>query len=217
MQQELAKLKNTGTVAEKILNYNAANRAVAILCNHQKTVTKNYEANLEKQDYRIKGLVYQVWRYKQMILALEPKRKKKEAEYFARPVDLDDEWVKEHHKFLAQQEREKHEKKFAKDNEKLLAEGGRELDASVLKEKLKEVNELEKKFKKEEKTGKVEPEGKGPTVEKYEIAIQKLEERIEAMSTQMQDKEDNKTVALGTSKIVSFWIYLGSLKCMHVC
>ena len=57
-------------------------------------------------------------------------------------------------------------KKFEKDNEKLAAEGEKEMKASELEERLKAAKELEKKFNKENKTGKVEAEGKGPTVEK---------------------------------------------------
>lgn len=203
MQQELAKLENTGTVAEKHLKYNAANRAVAILCNHQRTVTKGHETSMEKTENKLKGMKYQQARMKKMILALEPKRKKKDPEFFAPDPDLDDEWIKEHQEWLVQQEREKIEKKFKRENEKLVAEGQKELKASVLKERMQEADALAKKFKQENKSGKVEPEGRGPTVEKFEAAIKKLEERIQALDMQMRDKEDNKTVALGTSKIVS--------------
>lgn len=49
MEQEL--LKNTpkkGTVAEKVLAYNRANRLVAVLCNHQKAVGKGHAGSMEK-------------------------------------------------------------------------------------------------------------------------------------------------------------------------
>lgn len=75
------------------------------------------------------------------------------------------------------------------------------MKAKELENRLEVVKDMEKKFNKENKTGKVEAEGKGPTVEKLENAIQKLEQRIETMELQAQDKEDNKEVALGTSKI----------------
>jgi hypothetical protein len=61
---------------------------------------------------------------------------------------------------------------------------------------------MEKKFAKENKTGKVEPEGKGPTIDRLEGNIEKLDQRIATMSLQAEDKESNKEVALGTSKIV---------------
>jgi len=68
---------------------------------------------------------------------------------------------------------------------------------------LEAADELEKKFKKENKTKKIEAEGKGPSVEKCEASIKKLDERITAMRLQAEDREGNKEVALGTSKIVS--------------
>ena len=73
-----------------------------------------------------------------------------------------------------------------------------------LKERLHAVKELEQKFKKENKTKKVEAEGRGPTVEKFIAAIGKLDERIKTLETQAEDRDGNKEVALGTSKIVSF-------------
>lgn len=138
-----------------------------------------------------------------MIFDVEPKQKKKKgAEWFELDKDLDQEWILEHQAFLVQEQRTKIEKKFQKDNEKLLADGQKEMKTKELTEKLSIADDLEKKFKKENKTKKVEPEGKGPSVEKYESAIQKLDERIATMRLQAEDREGNKEVALGTSKIV---------------
>lgn len=138
-----------------------------------------------------------------MMLDVDPKLKKKRgAEYFERPEDLDDEWVKEHQEALVEEQRQKIQKKFEKDNEKLRAEGEKEMKEKELKERLEAADELAAKFKKENKTGKVEAEGKGPTVEKLEANVDKLNQRIETMKIQMEDKEGNKEVALGTSKIV---------------
>ncbi|KAJ5545676.1 hypothetical protein N7494_003261 [Penicillium frequentans] len=111
------------------------------------------------------------------------------------------EWIKEHQAYLLEEQTQKIKKKFEKDNEKRVADGEKEMKVTELNERLEPVKEMEKKFNKENKTGKVEAEGKGPTVEKIEAAITKLEQRVETMSLQAQDKEDNKEVALGTSKI----------------
>jgi DNA topoisomerase-1 len=139
-----------------------------------------------------------------MMIDIDPKMKKKKGvEYFERPEDLDDEWVKQHINSLVEEQRTKITKKFEKDNEKLKANGEKELKTKELNERLEAVIELEKKMKKEHKTGKVEAEGKGPTVEKMEANIDKIEQRIETSKIQMEDKEGNKEVALGTSKIVS--------------
>lgn len=217
----LKEMNATGSIPEKVKAYNDANRRVAILCNHKRTVTAGHANQMEKMGERvslasilvnwfrrltfvqqIKGLRYQKWRLKQMMLDLDPSlKKKKGASFFELDEDLDKEWIKEHQAFLMEEQTQKITKKFEKDNEKLAAEGEKQMKATELEERLKVVKEMEKKFNKENKTGKVEAEGKGPTVERFENSITKLDQRVETMSLQAQDKEDNKEVALGTSKI----------------
>ncbi|KAI2944201.1 hypothetical protein CBS63078_203 [Aspergillus niger] len=202
MSTLLKDMKATGNIAEKVKAYNDANRKVAILCNHKRTVAASHANQMEKMSERIKGLRYQRWRLKQQMLDLEPSlKKKKGAKYFEMDEDMDLEWVKEHQAFLVEEQRQKIQKKFEKDNEKLAAEGEKEMKATELESRLQAAKDLEKKFNKENKTGKVEAEGKAPTVDKIEAAITKLEQRIETMELQAQDKEENKEVALGTSKI----------------
>lgn len=190
--------------AEKIKLYNDCNREVAILCNHKRTVGAAHETQMEKLNDRIKGLKYQKWRTKMMMLDVDPKMKKKKgAEFFELDPDLDETWIHEHQAFLVEEERKKITKKFEKENEKRVAEKERPLPEKELKERLKAANELEAKFKKENKSKKVEAEGKSPTIEKLENSVKKLEERIQTLQLQSADREGNKEVALGTSKIVS--------------
>lgn len=138
-----------------------------------------------------------------MMLSLDPSLKKKKGEdYFKRDEDLTDEWVKEHQEFLIEEQRQKITKKFEKENEKRAAEGEKEMKPEELEDRLKVLDEMRKKFEKENKTGKVEVEGRGQTLEKLENNVLKLEQRIETMKLQAEDKENNKEVALGTSKIV---------------
>jgi len=204
MANLLRDMKSHGTVAEKMKDYNDANREVAILCNHKRTVTAGHGAQMEKLGDRVKGLKYQKWRLKQMMIDVDSKIKKKNgAEYFELDEDLDQEWIKEHQEYLVEEQRQKIEKKFAKDNEKLAAEGQPELKKKELQERLSVAEELADKFKKENKSGKVEAEGKGPTIEKLEANVTKVEQRIATMLLQAEDKEANKEVALGTSKIVN--------------
>lgn len=208
MSKLLQEMKSAGSVAEKIVDYNEANRKVAILCNHKRTIAAGHEGQMEKLADRIKGLKYQKWRVKQMMLDLDPKiKKKKEKEegegYFELDEELDMEWIHEHQEFLVDEQRQKIEKKFNKENEKLKSEGGTEMKHKELEERLEDADELAKKYKKENKTGKVEAEGKGPTIERCENNLQKLDQRLNTMLFQAKDKENNKEVALGTSKIVS--------------
>ncbi|KAL8909384.1 MAG: hypothetical protein Q9207_000219 [Kuettlingeria erythrocarpa] len=204
MSSVLRSMKSTGTIPEKIKDYNDANRKVAILCNHKRTVTAGHGAQMEKLGDRIKGLKYQKWRLKQMMLDLDPKLRKKYTkgpEFFDLDEDLDQGWIEEHQTYLVEELRQKIEKKFAKENEKRKADGEAEMKQKELGERLVPADELAKKFKKENKTNKVEAEGKSPSVEKFEKDLDKLDQRILTMSFQAEDKENNKEVALGTSKI----------------
>ncbi|KAL2823161.1 hypothetical protein BDW59DRAFT_149020 [Aspergillus cavernicola] len=202
MSTLLRDMTATGTNAEKVKAYNDANRKVAILCNHKRTVGATHANAMEKMSERIKGQRYQKWRLKQMMLDLDATlKKKKGAKFFELDEDIDNEWIKEHQAFLVEEQRQKIKKKFEKDNEKLAADGEKEMKASELESRLETVKDMEKKFNKENKTGKVEAEGRGPSVEKLEGAVTKLQQRVENMEVQAQDKEDNKEVALGTSKI----------------
>lgn len=203
MSTLLKELKaSKASIQEKIKLYNDCNRKVAILCNHKRTVGAGHEGQMAKLTDRIKGLKYQKWRIKHMMLDIDPKQKKKRgAEYFELDDDLTQEWIEEHQTFLVEEQRTKITKKFEKDNEKLAAEREKEMKPKDLKERLEAADELAKKFKKENKTKKVEAEGKGPTVEKFEAQIVKIDQRINTMNLQAEDREGNKEVALGTSKI----------------
>ncbi|KAF2164172.1 hypothetical protein M409DRAFT_25518 [Zasmidium cellare ATCC 36951] len=193
---------HTLSIADKVKSYNDANRKVAILCNHKRTVAATHAQTMEKMEEKINGLRYQQYRVKQMMLALEPKLKKKKPEgFFDLPKGIDKEWQQRHHDALVEEQRTKIQKKFDKENEKLEADGEKPMKAKELEERMEVADALEKKLKQEFKKGKVEPEGKGASVDKYEKDLDKLDTRIATMKTQSEDRENNKEVALGTSKI----------------
>ena len=203
MSNLLQDMKSSGSIPEKIKDYNEANRKVAILCNHKRTVAAGHDTQMEKLGDRIKGLKYQKWRVKQMMLDVDPKiKKKKGAEFFELDEDLDQQWIQEHQNFLVEELGQKITKKFEKENEKLKADGAKEMKHKELTERLEAADDLAKKFKQENKKNKVEAEGKGPTIEKLEGNLEKLDQRVATMLVQAEDKESNKEVALGTSKIV---------------
>merc|ERR1712240_377334 len=121
LQQQLDDLTDKDdNLAAKMLSYNRANRAVAILCNHQRAVPKTHDKAMENLDQKLEA--------------------KAEA-------------IKKAEKEL------KHLKKAAKS-------GG-------------DKGEYEKKKK----------------------AVQKLLEQMEKLEIQKTDKHENKTIALGTSKL----------------
>ena len=56
LERELEKLKDDDTemtVDEKMLFYNRANREVAILCNHQRSVSKSFGEQMGKLDEKV--------------------------------------------------------------------------------------------------------------------------------------------------------------------
>lgn len=53
MGRLLKEMKPTGTVSEKVKAYNDANRKVAILCNHKRTVGASHANQMEKMSERV--------------------------------------------------------------------------------------------------------------------------------------------------------------------
>lgn len=201
MQDQLDLIPNEGTVAEKMLRYNAANRTVAILCNHQRTVTKGHATSVQKATERIEELEWQKVRYKRAILQLDKTERKKNPKFFEEIDDLTKEEESTIHKRIIEREREKYHKKFQRENDKKRFDKEQPLDESELKKWLEKVDELENTYEKESDTGIIQLRESLQDVDKLKLQIEKLEKRITNSSLQLKDKEDNSTVALGTSKI----------------
>ncbi|GAB5590401.1 DNA topoisomerase 1 [Umbelopsis nana] len=200
-QEQLDKLTRAGdSVHDKLLSYNRANREVAILCNHQRSVAKNHGQMIAKIQDKIRALKYQRKRARRQIIQLDKKMKDSNLPEMAEESDLEDEWIEQHQKDLLVKEREKITSKFEKNNEKLVSDGQTALPEKELKEKLKAVDEMEKEMSREKKTGKIELKANA-TVDKLLAQITKLDERIKATKTQALDKEEGKETALGTSKL----------------
>jgi DNA topoisomerase-1 len=53
MSRLLKEIKASGNIPEKIKTYNDANRKVAILCNHKRTVTAGHAGQMEKMSERV--------------------------------------------------------------------------------------------------------------------------------------------------------------------
>ncbi|CAK9440199.1 uncharacterized protein LODBEIA_P42990 [Lodderomyces beijingensis] len=200
MQDQLDLITNEGTAAEKVVKFNAANRTVAILCNHQRTVSKNHENSVQKINDKLRELVWQKIRLKKMILELDPKLKKKDAKYFEELNDLSKEDIEHVHHLIIERQTQQAEKKFERDNERLKMEKKPVLTKKDLKEKLDKIKELAQEYKKELKTGKPELP-RGATVDKLKSQVETIENRIVSTSFQLKDKEDNSEVSLGTSKM----------------
>ncbi|XP_068613289.1 DNA topoisomerase I, mitochondrial-like [Brachionichthys hirsutus] len=126
LQQQLKDLtNNSDSVAEKLLSYNRANRAVAILCNHQRAPPKTFDQSMANLQAKIDA------RKEQLALAkTELKQAKKEAK----------------------------------------TKGGSDPKLQAL-------------------------------VERKKTAVKRCEEQLLKMEVQATDREENKQIALGTSKL----------------
>ncbi|KAF8345864.1 DNA topoisomerase I [Amanita rubescens] len=198
LDEEKDKLEGA-SLQEKLNAYNKANRWVAILCNHQRSVPKTHDQTMEKMRNKHRAFKYERMKLRHALFVVEPKLKKNK-KYVDDESDLDDEWIAEHEEGLKAKEIEKAEKKFAKDNEKLEEEGKKPNKDSVLNERIEAIEEEFKRLTKERGTGKASLKRDRPT-EKIEEAIAKLTEKIKSFKLQIVDRDAGKEVALGTSKI----------------
>ncbi|AMD20144.1 HCL007Cp [Eremothecium sinecaudum] len=201
MQDQLDLIPNEGTIAEKLMRYNAANRKVAILCNHQRTVTRGHVTSVQKATEKIEELEWAKIRYKKAILQLDKSQLKKDPNFFREIDDLTNEEQQAIHKRLIEREREKYNKKFIRENDKRKFENEELLPESDLQSWLASVDELEKQYAEELESGIVTVKPALQDVDKLRSQIEKLEQRIATSSLQLKDKEENSTVALSTSKI----------------
>ncbi|CDS10066.1 hypothetical protein LRAMOSA02743 [Lichtheimia ramosa] len=199
-QKQLEKLTNKEeSIPDKMLSFNRANRDVAVLCNHQRAAPKGHEQQMGRIQDRIRALKYQRMKIRKQIFELDAKYKKI-PEYAQAESDLEDDWIAEHEEMLINKERERVKNKFAKQNEKRKEANEPLLPESQLKDDLKAVDEMAKRLAKERKTGRSEPKPSA-TVEKLINNLTKLDQRIAAVKVQATDKEENKEIALGTSKM----------------
>lgn len=201
MQDQLDLIPNEGTVAEKMLKYNAANRTVAILCNHQRTVTKGHASSIQKANEKIEELEWQKIRYKRAILQIDKSQRKKDPKFFEEIDDLTKEEEAEIHTRILERDTERMNRKFQRENEKRKFENLDPLPESDLTDWLQKVIDQNKAFTEELKTGLIQLKDSLQDTEKLKAQIAKLDDRIKNNSIQLKDKEDNSTVALGTSKI----------------
>ncbi|KAL6077821.1 DNA topoisomerase I [Balamuthia mandrillaris] len=170
LEKELAKpIDPEATVAEKVLFYNRANREVAILCNHQRSLPPKHTEQMERLKEKKDELLAEKKELRRRLkLAKQGKRMEKE-------------WT-------IPRKVKKEEKK-----EGAAADGKGKSKAKAATAAKKD----EKKPVKEEKLTKSLPVDS----DKIKAAITRLDARINACEVKMTEKEELKTVALGTSKI----------------
>jgi len=187
LQDELRKTEERNTwkrlsAAEKVVEYNNANRQVAILCNHQRSVSKAQETQLENIGEKIAALKKQKIMLKKILKALNSGKDKKI------PTKKDEKKAAE--KVANAAAKAKKMKDEAKTNEAKIA-------ATEADEKAKEMkrNLGKMKFEQAHLWEKV------PSKPQVAKKIQSWTQKVAKMEMDLKHKDDNKEVSLGTSKI----------------
>ncbi|KAJ1663495.1 DNA topoisomerase 1 [Coemansia sp. RSA 1813] len=199
-QQQLRNTPTDGTEAEKILAYNRSNREVAVLCNHQRSVSKGFEGQMTRIEDKILAARYQRKLLKEYLLEIAPMLKKKRPDLAQRESGVTSKWIKAYLLTMCEQDREKLTKKFERDNEKLREAGEPQLPESQLKEKIAEIDAREKSIKDGSYVAEP-PVAKNATTDKVLEKLDKLTERIKNIELDKIEKDENKTTALSTSKL----------------
>jgi DNA topoisomerase-1 len=170
------------SIQEKLVMYNAANRQVAILCNHQKTVSKAAEVMFENLNEKLENLNSQ---RRELVSWLELAKKKKASKI---PLKKDDSKLVD--KIVAAVKDAQARKETARtDEEKLSAAADLEVAKAKQKEDQKRRFQQKHMYKQE------------PTAAALEAKIAKWGVDIRKMETDIRNRDENKDVALGTSKI----------------
>lgn len=170
------------TPAEKVTEYNNANREVAILCNHQRSVSKAQETQLENLGGKLQTLKDQKKLLKKMLKRLNDGNDK------GLPIKKNEKEAME--KAQKAIDKAKKMKEKAKTNEEKIAATAADERAKALK---KEAAEL--------KFNQAHLWEKTPTKDQVSKKITNWTEKIAKMEMNIKHKDDNKEVSLGTSKV----------------
>jgi DNA topoisomerase-1 len=187
LQDELAKTEGHRsfaalTPAEKVVEYNNANREVAILCNHQRSVSKAQENQLEALGAKLATLKKQKKVLKNILKALNSGDTKK--------IPLKKSQQKLKDAAAEAVANAKKMKEAAKTNEEKIAATEADLAAKQLKRDAADAN-----FSQQHLWEKV------PSKDQVVKKIQNWTNKISKMEMTIKHKDDNKEVSLGTSKV----------------
>eukprot|EP00984_Skeletonema_dohrnii_P031481 scaffold24029_cov144-Skeletonema_dohrnii-CCMP3373.AAC.2 len=182
MKTEEAKGWKRLTAAEKVVEYNNANREVAILCNHQKTVSKAQEATLDTLGEKLETLKTQKKELKKILENMTNGKKKK--------IPLKKNIKEEQEKVAKALEKAKSMKEKAKTKEEKIAATEQDEKAKQMRKDLGELKFTQNHLWEKE-----------PSKDQVVKKIENWKEKIKKMELNIKHKDDNKEVALGTSKL----------------
>lgn len=197
LQDELGKVEKLAswrnmTPAEKVVEYNNANREVAILCNHQRSVSKAQENQLETIGNKLVTLKKQKKHLKKILTMLG---KGEDDKVPLKPSEKS--MIEKANEAVA---KAKKMKEAAKTNAEKIA--ATEADEAAKQQK-RDVNDA--KFTKMHLWEKI------PSKEQVIKKITSWNAKISKMEMDLKHKDDNKEVSLGTSKVgfvcsIYFWL-----------
>jgi DNA topoisomerase-1 len=188
LQEELRKTESTNgwkrlSAAEKVIEYNNANREVAILCNHQRSVSKAQETQLENLGGKLETLKKQKKTLKAILKFIATGKADKI------PTKKQDEKALTDKAAKAVEKAKKMKEKAKTNEEKIKAteadEAAKQLKREVTEIKFKQAHLWEKT----------------PTKDQVVKKLQAWNNKISKMEMDLKHKDDNKEVSLGTSKI----------------
>lgn len=187
LQDELLKTEGTAgwkrlTASEKVVEYNNANREVAILCNHQRSVSKAQEATLDNLGAKLDKLKEQKKVLKKIL------KKITDGDESKIPTKKDPAKLVE--KATKALEKAKSMKEKAKTKEEKIAATEADEKAKILKKEVADV-----KFNEAHLWDNV------PKKDQVIKRIENWSEKIKKMELNIKHKDDNKEVSLGTSKV----------------
>jgi DNA topoisomerase-1 len=187
LQDELCKTQQLKTYrnltpAQKVVEYNNANREVAILCNHQRSVSKAQETQLETIGNKVAALKKQKKILKGILKSLNEGKPK--------PVPLKKSEQKLVDAANAAAAKAKKMKEDAKTGEEKIAATEADLAAKQQKREAADA-----KFSQAHLWEKI------PTSDQVVKRIQNWTAKISKMEMDLKHKDDNKEVSLGTSKV----------------
>ena len=173
------------TATEKVVEYNNANREVAILCNHQKTVSKAQETALETIGEKITTLKKQRNVLKKILKVINGG---KESQIKQIPLKKDE-----------KKEKEKIEKLVIK--AKKLKDEAKTKEEKIAATKFDEETKEKKRGLTQMKFEQAHLWEKTPSKDQVVKKIKNWGEKITKAELNLKHKDDNKEVSLGTSRI----------------
>jgi len=182
LEEQLEELDPSDSIQTKMSEYHRANREVAILCNHQKTVTAKSEEGIQKLRDKLELVKSQLNELKAMKDKLRTDGGAKKIR-----IKTDDDKLKAHATEVVKRIREE-------------AAGGGSAPTSSRGPPKTEEQEITTKLK-DLKNDEAHLWQKIPSREEVDKRIVLWTEKVDKQEAEVRDRNDNKTVALSTSKI----------------